>query len=148
MSGLSMLPTLDVEGEIGLENMFYYRIWPFQRGDLVTLVSPLDPSRIICKRILGLPGDTVCVDPTGLRAPSTEHVVLPKGHLWLVGDNASTARDSRDYGPTSMALVRGKLIARVIKDIHLVGSLLTFWLQVWPFNKICIFRNPTTTIDS
>jgi inner membrane protease subunit 1 len=119
-----MLPTIDMKGEIGLENMFYYRIWPFQRGDLVTLASPSDPSRIICKRIIGLPGDTVCVDPTGLRAPSTEHVVVPKGHLWLVGDNATLARDSRDYGPTSMALIRGRLIARVNKDMCLVDSLL------------------------
>jgi inner membrane protease subunit 1 len=115
MSGLSMLPTMSVDGEIAVESIISYRLWPnsLARGDLVTLVSPLDPSRIICKRILGVPGDIVCVDPTGVKAPSTEHVVVPRNHLWLIGDNATAARDSRDYGPVSMALIRGKLVARV-----------------------------------
>jgi mitochondrial inner membrane protease subunit 1 len=110
-----MLPTMAEEGEIAVESILAYRLWPnsLARGDLITLTSPLDPSRVICKRVAGLPGDIVCVDPTGLKAPSTEHVVVPKGHVWLIGDNAAVARDSRDYGPVSMALIRGKLVARV-----------------------------------
>jgi len=146
MSGPSMLPSIDVEGEVALEIMFYYHIWPFARGELVTLPSPLDPSRIVCKRILGLPGDIVCVDPTGLKAPSTEHVFVPKGHLWLVGDNASISRDSRDYGPVSMALVGGRVVARVSKDVCPRISLTPSW-QVWPPSRITIFRNPMTFID-
>ena len=115
MMGQSMLPTMALEGEAALEDIISYRLWPHSlaRGDLVTLKSPIDPTRIICKRVLGLPGDVVCVDPTGLRAPSTEHVLIPSGHVWLVGDNATDATDSREYGPVSMALIRGKLIARV-----------------------------------
>lgn len=118
MGGPSMMPTIDEEGEIALESILTYKLYPssLARGDLVTLPSPLDPSRIICKRIAGLPGDIICVDPTGLKAPSTEHVVVPKGHVWLIGDNATVARDSRDYGPVSMALIRGKLVARVRRD--------------------------------
>jgi mitochondrial inner membrane protease subunit 1 len=109
-----MLPTMAIDGEVAIESILAYRLSPsLTRGDLVTLVSPLDPSRIICKRILGLAGDVVCVDPTGLKAPSSEHVLVPKGHMWLVGDNAAVARDSRDYGPVSTALIRGKLVARV-----------------------------------
>lgn len=107
-----MLPTMSATGEVVLENRL---ITPskLKRGDLVTYISPLDPTRMVCKRLIGLPGDVICVDPTGMVAPSTEHVVIPKGHLWLAGDNAEMSRDSREYGPVSMGLVKGKLVARV-----------------------------------
>ena len=112
-----MLPTMSATGEVVLENRL---ITPskLKRGDLVTYISPLDPTRMVCKRLIGLPGDVICVDPTGMVAPSTEHVVIPKGHLWLAGDNAEMSRDSREYGPVSMGLVKGKLVARVC--IHCV----------------------------
>ncbi len=113
MDGLSMLPNLAETGEVVVEDCLTYKFWPIQRGDLVTLKSPLDPSRIICKRVLGLPGDIVCVDPTGRLAPSTEHVIVPKGHIWIMGDNATYSRDSREYGPVPMALVQARLAYRV-----------------------------------
>ena len=99
-------------GECVLENRL---ISPHRlsRGDLATYISPLDPARIVCKRVIGIPGDVICVDPTGKVAPSTEHVIVPKGHLWMSGDNAEMSRDSRHYGPVSMALVKGKLVAKV-----------------------------------
>lgn len=110
-----MLPTISAEGELVLDNKLVCRLFPERlgRGDIVTFVSPLDPQRTVCKRILGLPGDTICVDPTGEKAPSTEHVIVPTGHLWVSGDNAAWSRDSRDYGPVPMALMRGRLVAKV-----------------------------------
>lgn len=126
MAGPSMEPTLGDSGEWVIENMLSYRLHPdsVARGDLVTLKSPLDPFRIVCKRVLGLAGDVVCVDPTGMKAPSTEHVIVPKGHVWLSGDNAALSRDSRDYGPVSTALIRGKLFARVSKYFRFMSCLL------------------------
>src|SRR5271156_4261269 len=114
MYGPSMLPTLAVSGEVVIEDCISVRLNPdkLQRGELVVLKSPLDPQRTICKRIIGLPGDTVCVDPTGRLAPSTEHVLVPKGHIWISGDNAAESRDSRLYGPVPIALVHGRLYAR------------------------------------
>ena len=118
VAGPSMVPTMSVNGECVIEQRW---IKPGQlgRGDLVTFISPLDPRRMVCKRLIGLPGDIVCVDPTGRLAPSTEHVVVPKGHIWVSGDNADLSRDSRNYGPVSMALIRGKLIARVCSILDL-----------------------------
>ncbi|KAG2368234.1 signal peptidase I family protein [Suillus spraguei] len=132
MTGPSMLPTLDNSGELVVESILPHRLFPnhLGRGELITLTSPLDPSRIICKRVIGLPGDVVCVDPTGLKAHSTEHVVVPKGHVWVVGDNAAWSRDSRDYGPVSMALVRGRLSARI-----------------YPLDRFTIFSKTTTYIE-
>lgn len=119
-----MEPTLADKGEWVIENLLYYKFQDIARGDLVTLKSPLDPSRCVCKRVIGLAGDIICVDPTGMKAPSTEHVVVPKGHVWVIGDNASISRDSRDYGPVPVALIRGKLWARVGQIFELLFMVL------------------------
>ena len=118
-----MLPTLAESGEIVIEDSISVRLNPekLQRGELVILKSPVEPQRIICKRIIGLAGDTVCVDPTGQLAPSTEHVLVPKGHIWIVGDNAAESRDSRWYGPVPIALVHGRLFARVRQSVVISG---------------------------
>ena len=117
-----MLPTLGVQGEIALVDRLSIRLNPYNinRGELLVLLSPLDPKRTICKRVIGLPGDVICVDPTGQTAPSTEHVVIPKGHIWISGDNAEASRDSRLYGPIPMGLVIGKLRARVSTPRHTI----------------------------
>ncbi|KAF8640681.1 hypothetical protein AX17_000337 [Amanita inopinata Kibby_2008] len=130
MSGPSMLPTLAEGGELVIEDRLTYRFRSIERGELVTLKSPLDPSRIICKRVIGLPGDTICVDPTGEQAPSTEHVVIPQGHIWISGDNVAYSRDSRIYGPVSMSLVQGRLTYRV-----------------WPRKRFTKFSNAVTWLD-
>ncbi|KAF8167915.1 signal peptidase I family protein [Crassisporium funariophilum] len=121
-----------MSGEIVIEDCLSVRLNPgkFERGELIVAKSPLDPHRIICKRIIGLPGDIVCVDPTGEYAPSTEHVVVPKGHIWISGDNAAASRDSRTYGPIPIGLVQARLFARV-----------------WPLKDFTIFKNPTTFLE-
>ncbi|KAG5718594.1 hypothetical protein E4T56_gene16556 [Termitomyces sp. T112] len=132
MYGPSMLPTLGGEGEIVIEDRLSYWLNPqLSRGELAILQSPRAPGGIICKRIIGLPGDIVCVDPTGRYAPSTEHVIVPNGHVWIAGDNADNSIDSRTYGPVSMSLIQGRLRARI-----------------WPLTKATIFRNPTTFLDA
>lgn len=110
-----MEPTIGDRGECVIEDRLSYTLFgrPIARGDLVTLRSPLDPYRMVCKRVLGLAGDVVCVDPTGQFAPSTEHVIVPRGHIWISGDNAAMSRDSRTYGPVSVGLITGKIYARV-----------------------------------
>ena len=107
-----MMPTMETSGELVLESKLISKS-NIQRGELITFVSPIHPGRMVCKRVIGLPGDIVCVDPKGLYVPATEHVVIPKGHLWVAGDNMDASRDSRVYGPIPLALVRGKLIAKV-----------------------------------
>jgi len=110
-----MLPTLADHGEYVIEDRFSLWLFPgsLRRGELIVLQSPIEPGRSICKRIIGMPGDVICVDPTGKYAPSSEHVIIPKGHVWISGDNAAYSRDSRLYGPVSMSLIQGRLWARV-----------------------------------
>lgn len=115
-----MLPTIRVMGDIILqENLCTWRrhrlVPPLHRGDVVTYVLPHDPSMHGCKRIVGLAGDVVCVDPSGMRGEQArgEMVTVPKGHLWVQGDNAANSNDSRDFGPLPLGLVRGRVLAIV-----------------------------------
>jgi len=39
---------------------------------------------------------------------------VPEGHCWVVGDNLPYSRDSRHFGPMPMALIRGKVVAKVL----------------------------------
>lgn len=128
--GPSMLPTLAIDGDWVLEDRLSLRFTELSRGDLVTAKSPLDPLRIVCKRIIGLPGDIICVDPTGQTAASTEHVVVPSGHVWLSGDNFSYSRDSRTYGPVPIAMIQGKVRAKIK-----------------PLRGFTIYHNPVTYLD-
>lgn len=146
-----MLPTLADSGEIVIEDRLTYRLNPgsVARGDLITLRSPIDPSRIICKRVLGLPGDIICVDPTGEKAPSTQHVVIPKGHIWISGDNAAFSRDSRDYGPVSMALIQAKLLARVRKLFITIISVIHLYSRSGPQGNLLFSGIPLySSIDT
>ena len=47
------------------------------------------------------------------RTGKAEWVRIPKGHVWLVGDNLSNSTDSRTYGPVPLAIVKGQVLARV-----------------------------------
>lgn len=38
---------------------------------------------------------------------------MPDGHCWVLGDNLPESRDSRFYGPIPLALIKGKVLARV-----------------------------------
>lgn len=39
---------------------------------------------------------------------------MPEGHCWVIGDNLPLSRDSRQFGPMPMALIKGKVIAKVL----------------------------------
>lgn len=115
-----MLPTIRVEGDIIVqENLSSWRrtklVRPLRRGDLITYTLPHNPRLQGCKRIVGLPGDVVCVDPSGVsgEAARGEMVAVPKGHLWVQGDNMQNSTDSRDFGPLPLGLVRGRPFAIV-----------------------------------
>ncbi|KAL7468444.1 hypothetical protein ACHAXS_008681 [Conticribra weissflogii] len=77
-----------------------------QRGDVVILRHP-EREGTICKRIVGMPGDALA------RSHGSEVEEVPRGHIWVEGDNAPQSHDSRYYGPVPASLVIGKVICRL-----------------------------------
>ncbi|CAL0310711.1 unnamed protein product [Lupinus luteus] len=110
--GPSMLPTLNLAGDVILAEHLSPRIGKVGHGDLVVVRSPLNPNRNLTKRIVGMEGDTVTFfDP--LRGDATQTVVVPKGHVWIQGDNIYASHDSRHFGPIPYGLIQGKVFFRV-----------------------------------
>ncbi|TPX58759.1 hypothetical protein SpCBS45565_g07921 [Spizellomyces sp. 'palustris'] len=105
-----MLPTFNIVGDIVVVEHVSRHYRKLDLGDVVVCVSPTDPQKAICKRVLGLPGDYVCVDPTLLER---RYITVPPGHIWLQGDNYTNSTDSRKYGPVSLGLLRGRVLCKI-----------------------------------
>lgn len=116
-----MYPTLGLNGDYILHSRLLLRFVPLRPNTLVTAISPLDPSHQVLKRVAGVEGDIICVDPSGertrdengVRGTEMEYRTVPKGCVWLKGDNTSNSIDSRDYGMVPIGLIRGIVVGRV-----------------------------------
>lgn len=71
--------------------------------------SPANPSHIAIKRVIALPGDRVI---TREPCPKPSQIV-PYNHVWLEGDveDPRKSLDSNTYGPVSISLITGRVIA-------------------------------------
>jgi inner membrane protease subunit 2 len=121
-----------------------------KRGDVVTFWKPHRPEEISVKRVIAVAGDVVypwrgyALDPNivnkervpggwdglgtrdedaiGGEEVEVGKVTVPKGHVWVEGDNWRQSYDSLDFGPISLGLVDGKAI-RV-------------WREWWKLRKV------------
>jgi len=59
-----MLPTFNMIGDIVVLEHFSPKLKRLEIGDVIVCISPTNPWRAVCKRILGMPGDRICIDPT------------------------------------------------------------------------------------
>jgi inner membrane protease subunit 1 len=109
--GASMLPTFSVTGDTLLLSKHFRRGRAIRVGDVVSFRKPIDPSETVIKRVVGLEGDYVMLHTPG--GPNGDMIQVPQGHCWVVGDNLPDSLDSRLYGPVPMALIKGKVVARV-----------------------------------
>lgn len=67
--------------------------------------SPVDPSSLVIKRLVALPGSIVkTLDPYPEKT-----VRIPPGHCWIEGDEQYHSRDSNTYGPVPLGLVNAKV---------------------------------------
>ncbi|XP_051885340.1 mitochondrial inner membrane protease subunit 1 isoform X2 [Pristis pectinata] len=109
-SGPSMEPTIKSYDVIISEKLSrqFYRI---EKGDVIIAKSPNDPKMNICKRVIGLEGDKVST--SGPLDAFKSHRYVPKGHVWLEGDNLQNSTDSRNYGPVPYALIRGRVCFKI-----------------------------------
>ena len=49
----------------------------------------------------------------GPRDPSVQAYRVPRGHVWLEGDNLANSTDSRRYGVVPESMIEGRCIFRV-----------------------------------
>ena len=125
----SMLPTLQI-GDYVLVNKFLYTFQPIRRGDIIVFKFPKDESRDFIKRVIGLPGEIleiqgpqVFINGKPLHEPyavhtgpvpfpaSSDHfgpILIPRGRLFMMGDNRDNSLDSRFWGLLDKTKVLGK----------------------------------------
>ncbi|KAL5203544.1 hypothetical protein ABZP36_008415 [Zizania latifolia] len=114
VKGVSMLPALNLAGDVVAVDRVSARFGRVGTGDVVLLISPENPRKMVAKRVLGMEGDAVTylVDPGN--SESSKTVVVPEGHVWVQGDNIYASIDSRQFGPVPYGLITGKIFCRVI----------------------------------
>ncbi|EFA02009.1 mitochondrial inner membrane protease subunit 1 [Tribolium castaneum] len=115
-SGPSMEPTI-YSDDILLTEHVSARLNRIDRGNIVIAKCPSNPKQNICKRVVGLPGDKI-------RLGFNNYEIVPRGHVWLEGDNSGNSSDSRNYGPVPQGLIRSRALCRVwpLKDIKLLTN--------------------------
>src|ERR687884_1645237 len=124
----SMIPTLEI-GDRVLVNKFIYRFTEPKRGDIIVFRSVDNPDEDLIKRVVGLPGDTVAVRRGHLllngerqREPYVNKKLpdrsfyaktrVPKGHVFVMGDNRGNSADSRVFGPLPEKNIEGEAFLR------------------------------------
>jgi signal peptidase I len=134
----SMIPTLEI-GDRVLVNKFIYRFTEPKRGDIIVFESVDNPDEDLIKRVVGLPGDTVAVRRGHLllngerqREPYVNKKLpdrsfyaktkVPKGHVFVMGDNRGNSADSRVFGPLPKKNIEGEAFLRFWPP-HRIGLL-------------------------
>ena len=81
VDGLSMVPTLQ-NGDLLFADKLSYHLHSPNRGDIVILEPPTDPTKDFIKRVIGTPGDVIEIKPdyhTGSDRPHAAVLIKPGG---------------------------------------------------------------------
>jgi signal peptidase I len=121
VDGLSMMPTLH-DGEFVLVNRLAYRLGSPSRGDIIVFRSTTQPDLDLIKRIIGTPGDRISIgggqvqvngsilNEAYISAPPryVGSWSVPRGFLFVLGDNRNDSSDSHAWGLLPEQNVLGK----------------------------------------
>lgn len=133
VKGTSMEPTFHT-GDRVLVNKLAFVFGKPTTGEIVVFKSPVNPKQDWIKRVIGVPGDTVSVKNNvvyinGKRYPepflkyrksiNVAPRYVPRGYLWVEGDNRPVSYDSRYFG--------------LLPEKNLKGQAFIIW---WPLNQI------------
>ena len=134
----SMIPTLEI-GDRVLVNKFIYRFTEPKRGQIIVFESVDNPDEDLIKRVVALPGDTIAVRHGHLilngerqkepflnkKLPDRSFyakTMVPKGHVFVMGDNRGNSADSRVFGPLPRKNIEGEAFLRFWPP-HRIGLL-------------------------
>ena len=129
--GQSMRPTL-FDGDRVILLKIAPTILPISADDIVIFSHPSDPGRDLVKRVVARGGDTVRLNKgrvyvngrlsaysMATRPHGRERWwTIPEGSYFVLGDNRINSLDSRDFGPVTHDLVKGKV-----------------WFRWWPIRS-------------
>lgn len=125
----SMLPTL-VVGDRVLVNRLSYVLHDVEPGDIIVFDAPCGPDvGPLIKRVVAVEGEVVearsgvvLVDgrllderyiANGSHTSAFAPTVVPKGHVWVMGDNRRTSRDSRQFEAVPEDAILGRAFMTV-----------------------------------
>ena len=121
----SMDPTLRINDRVLMDRLAF-RVGGLHRGDIVLVdvrLADAPGAQPMVKRVAGLPGDTIDCQagvvrrngtPLGAALPQgCPTLTVPPGAVYLLGDDARTSMDSRQFGPVALSSVTGRIITRV-----------------------------------
>lgn len=134
--GSSMFPTLHSD-DLLVASKLDYRLHDPERGDIVILKSPVDPSHDFIKRVIGLPGDHILIRDShvlvngvvldepyvkdwvttanwpGPDPAAVDGETVPGRMYFVMGDNRDHSSDSRLFGYISRDNIDGKAVVRI-----------------------------------
>jgi signal peptidase I len=135
-----MLYGSEIDLGVSGHRFFHYRFPAFRQpvpGDIIVFRYPENPRQDFIKRCVAVGGQTVMIrdknlyvdgkrqvepyvihiDPRTLPREVSQRdnfgpITVPKGYLFMMGDNRDNSHDSRFWGPLSVGLVKGKAMIR------------------------------------
>ncbi|HLP45494.1 MAG TPA: signal peptidase I [Candidatus Kapabacteria bacterium] len=131
ISGDSMNTTLKDEERVIISRLSL-KTGVISRFDIVVLNKPIEPCKSIIKRVIGLPGEIIEIkegdvyinnkkleqpflEGTGISVNKEDYMkplLIEPNHYFVMGDNRSVSRDSRNYGPVEAKYIYGKTLFR------------------------------------
>lgn len=133
VSGASMEPTFQ-GGHYLIIDELSYRFEEPSRGEVIVFRFPIEPSKFLIKRVVGLPGETIEIrgdtitvfnkeHPDGFvwrqgtihssGRPARQNVTLGEDEYFVLGDNRDESADSRLWGPLERRFIVGRPLVRL-----------------------------------
>ncbi len=120
VQGDSMSPSF-INNEVVMTDLRFYNSKVPQRGDVVVIKSPIEPEKLLIKRIVGLPTEKVkikfgdlyinegvtdeknylpeeVITSPGPFLQDSYELPIPQGQYMVLGDNRKDSSDSREWG--------------------------------------------------
>jgi signal peptidase I len=128
VEGQSMAPTLADQDRL-IVNKFAYEVGVPQRGDIVMLYYPVDPTKTFVKRVIAEEGDQVrivdghvyvndlrmvddFIPPEYRSHEDFGPLRIPNGYYFVMGDHRNNSSDSRDWGVVPKKYITGRVQLR------------------------------------